>query len=216
MGVAFLLVLAGGFIFKEKYYGFISLVVAVLGCVPLFCAFEKKENTSKELAVISVMVAISVAGRFIFTPLPGFKPVTAITVLAGIYMGKESGFAAGALSAVISNFYFGQGPWTPFQMLAWGMIGFAAGALSKALLKHKTMLYVFGALAGVGYSLFMDVWTALWVDGTLNAARYTTLLISSIPLMVEYGISNVLFLFLLNKPFGKKLERIKAKYGLFC
>lgn len=210
-----LTVTAGAVIFKEKYYAWISLCVAVLSCLPLFYAFERRESSSKELSVLAVMTAISAAGRFIFAWLPGFKPITAVTVIVAISLGKEAGFAVGSLSAVISNFYFGQGPWTPFQMLAWGLLGFIAGIIAKPLKKSRVLLCVFGALAGVLYSLIMDVWTTLWADGAFNVSRYIASVTAALPVTAEYAVSNVIFLLLLAGPIGEKLERIKKKYGLF-
>lgn len=205
----------GGIIFKDKYYSWLSLSVAVLSCVPLFYAFERKESNSKELTVIAVLVALSAMGRFVFAWVPGFKPVTAVTVIAAIYLGREAGFAVGALSAVVSNFYFGQGPWTPFQMFAWGFLGFLAGVLAKPLQKNKILLCAFGALAGVVYSLTMDIWTTLWADGYFNFSRYIASAVTALPVTVSYGISNVIFLLSLSKPIGKILSRLKTKYGLF-
>lgn len=210
-----LTVTAGTIIFNEKYYAWISLCVSVLSCLPLFYSFERRETSSKELSVLATMTAISVAGRFIFAWLPGFKPITAITVIVAIHLGKEAGFAVGSLSAVISNFYFGQGPWTPFQMLAWGLLGFLAGIIAKPLKKSRVLLCVYGAIAGVLYSLIMDIWTALWADGTFNAARYIASVTAALPVTAEYAVSNVIFLLLLAGPIGEKLERIKKKYGLF-
>ncbi len=208
-------VISGALIFKEKYYAWVSFGVAILSCLPLIYCFERKENSSKELTVLAVIIAISVVGRFVFAWLPGFKPVTAITVVAAIHLGRESGFVIGSLSAVVSNFYFGQGPWTPFQMFAWGFLGFLAGVMAKPLKKNKIILCVFGAVAGVLYSLTMDVWTTLWIDGGFNITRYWASVLSSIPVTVEYAASNVIFILLLSKPIGEKLERIKKKYGLF-
>lgn len=176
---------------------------------------NRKGISSRELAVLAVMIAISVVGRFVFAWLPGFKPVTAITVIAAIWLGKGSGFVVGAMSAVVSNFYFGQGPWTPFQMLAWGLIGFLAGIFGKSFRKNKILLCLLGAFAGVFYSLTMDIWTTLWVDGTFLVSRYLALVVSALPVTIEYAVSNVIFLWILNKPIGEKLERIKKKYGLF-
>ncbi len=206
---------AGALIFKEKYYAWISLCVAVLSCMPLFYCFERKETSSKELIVLAVMIAISAAGRFIFAWLPGFKPVTAITVITAIWLGKEAGFTVGSLSAVVSNFYFGQGPWTPFQMFAWGMLGFISGLLAKPLRKNKLLLCIFGMLAGILYSLTMDIWTTIWADGSFNTARFLACVISAFPVTAEYAVSNVVFLLLLSKPIGEKLERLKIKYGMF-
>ena len=124
-------VIGGAILFSGKHYAWISLCVAVLVCIPPLCFFEKRDITSKETAVLAVMVALSAAGRFVFAWFPGFKPVTAITVITAMWLGKNAGFTVGALSAVITNFYFGQGPWTPFQMMSWGLIGFLAGVLAR-------------------------------------------------------------------------------------
>lgn len=208
-------ILTGAVLFKEKYYAWLSVCVAVLSCVPVFYAFERKDTTSTELTVIAVLVAISVAGRFIFAWVPGFKPITAITVISAIWLGKEAGFMVGSLSAVVSNFYFGQGPWTPFQMFAWGFIGFIAGIICVPLKKNKSLLCIFGAFSGVLYSLTMDVWTTVWAEEGFNISRYIASVITALPSTVEYAVSNVLFLLVLSKPFGDKLSRIKKKYGLF-
>lgn len=209
------IVIIGAVLFKEKYYAWICACVAVVSCVPVFYAFERKEAVSSELAVLAVLVAISVVGRFVFVWLPGFKPITAITVITAVYLGKESGFVVGSLSAVISGFYFGQGPWTPFQMFAWGILGFIAGGLSKPLLKNKLLLCLFGVFAGVAYSMTMDIWTTLWSDGVFNFTRFISFAVSALPVTVEYAVSNVIFLLILAKPIGEKLDRIKNKYGLF-
>lgn len=208
-------VILGAVMFGEKHYAWVSLCVAVISCIPLFYSFERKESSSKELAVLAVLTALSAAGRFIFAWLPGFKPVTAVTVTVAVMLGKEAGFVVGSLSAVVSNFYFGQGPWTPFQMFAWGMIGFLAGIIAKPLRKSRLLLCVFGALAGALYSATMEIWTTVWADGTFNLSRYIALVISALPVTAEYAVSNVIFLLLLAKPIGEKLERIKKKYGLF-
>ncbi|MBQ8558753.1 MAG: ECF transporter S component [Tyzzerella sp.] len=174
-----------------------------------------RKSFSKELAILAVLIAISAAGRFIFAWFPGFKPVTAITVIVAIWLGKKAGFVVGSLSAVVSNFYFGQGPWTPFQMLAWGMLGFLAGLFAKPLRENKFVLCIFGAFAGVFYSMTMDVWATLWADNTFRLSRYIATVVTSLPVTVEYAVSNVIFLALLAKPIGEKLERLKKKYGLF-
>ena len=210
-----LIVLGGGLAFREKYYAWISLCVAVLACLPVFICFERKDSTARELVILAVLVALSAAGRFAFVWVPAFKPVTAITVIAALYLGREAGFVVGALSAVVSNFYFGQGPWTPFQVFAWGFLGFLAGVLAKPLLRHRVWLCIYGAVSGVLFSLVMDVWTTLTADGTFNLARYLAACITALPTTAVYAVSNVIFLLLLTRPIGNKLERLKKKYGLF-
>lgn len=211
-----ILILTSYYVFQEKFYTVTSVLTAFLSCLPLFYAFNKKTSNSKELTVVAVMISLSVVGRFIFAWLPGFKPVTAITVITAVYLGKEAGFATGALSAVVSNFYFGQGPWTPFQMFAWGILGFLAGLLYKPLKKSKIALCAFGAFAGIAYSFTMDIFTVLIADGSFNFSRYIAMILSAAPITAEYAVSNIIFLLLLSKPIGEKLQRIKKKYGLFA
>lgn len=207
-------VLGGALLFKEKQYAWISLCVTVLSCIPFFLHFEHSENDVRKLILIAVMVAISVIGRFIFAPIPGFKPVTAMVVITAMYFGGEAGFMTGALSAVISNFYFGQGPWTPFQMFSWGIVGFFAGVIADPLKKSKIVLVVYAVVSGVLYSLLMDVWTVLWADGYFNLSRYAAAVISAAQFTIIYAVSNVIFLLVFSKPIGKILERIKEKYRL--
>ena len=208
------ILLTGALLFRDKQYAWMSLGIAVAACIPFFLTFEKGKAGTRQMIAVAVMIAIAVVGRLIFAPLPGFKPVTAIVVIAALYLGGEAGFVTGALAALVSNFFFGQGPWTPFQMFTWGLIGLAAGLLAAPLKKHLVLLLIYGAAAGVVFSLLMDVWTTLWYDGAFNLTRYLAAVVSAGPFTLEYGISNVIFLLVLAKPVGGKLERIKTKYGL--
>ncbi len=200
----------GTLVFDEKKHLFVSLFIAILTIILFVIGFEKKEIGTRRTVIVSIMTALSVAGRFI----PFFKPVTALTVITAIYLGGEAGFAVGAFSALISNFYFRQGPWTPFQMLSWGLIGLAAGALAKPLKKSKLFLLIFGVLSGIAFSLIMDVWTVLWYNDGFDTALYLSAIITALPHTALYTVSNFLFLLCLSKPFGDKLQRIKIKYGV--
>lgn len=208
------LIIMGVTIFEDRQYALISISIALLSCFTLFLTFEKRKTSTRKLILISVMTAISVAGRFIFAVVPGFKPVTAIVVITAIYFGSEAGFLCGAFSALISNMYFGQGPWTPFQMFTWGMLGLLAGAFSNKLKTNKLFLIFYAIFAGVVYSLLLDVWSVLWYDNTFRVDLYLTTLATSLPYTVLYAASNVIFLLLLVKPIGEKLNRIKTKYML--
>lgn len=202
-------VIVGAFVFSEKSYSFVSMSVAVLSCVLFYVAYEKHGKT-RRLIIVSVMTAISVVGRFIFAPIPAFKPVTAIVVLTAIYLGSSAGFLTGSFSALISNFYFGQGPWTPFQMLAWGIIGFLAGIFRKKL-RNRLTLSIYGVFAGVLYSIILELWNVLWYSNSFDINLYLTFLISSLPHTAIYAISNIIFLMLMYKPIGKKLERAEIR-----
>ncbi|MEE0898456.1 MAG: ECF transporter S component [Acutalibacteraceae bacterium] len=205
-----ILAFLGSTVFEEKKHIFVSLSVAVLSVILFITGFEKKQTGTRRQVLVSIMIALSIAGRFI----PFFKPVTAITILTAIYLGGEAGFLVGSFSALLSNFYFGQGPWTAFQMLAWGLIGLFAGFLAKPLEKSKTALLVYGVLSGIAFSFIMDVWTVLWYNGSFNISLYLAALTTAIPHTVLYAVSNFIFLLLLSKPFGEKLNRIKIKYGV--
>lgn len=207
-------VVLGATVFRDKQYAFVSLAVAVLACGAFFLSFERRETGPIRLVLLAVMTALSVAGRLLFAVLPGFKPVTAMVVLTAMYFGGEAGFLTGALTAVLSNFYFGQGPWTPFQMVTWGLLGFVAGLLRNRLKASRLFLALYGAVTGVAFSLLMDVWTAVWIDGTLTLSRYLAAVATSGGYMLLYALSNVIFLLLLRKPMGEILGRIQKKYGI--
>ncbi len=202
--------------FDDRKYVFISFVIVILTIIPFFLTFENKDSSIRYMVVIAVMTALSVVGRFLFAAVPGFKPVTSIVILTATYFGAEAGFLVGSLTALISNIYFGHGPWTPFQMFAWGMIGFIAGLpyIRKMMMNNKLLLVLFGLFAGVFFSLLMDVWTVLSIDGVFNVKRYITVVSLSVPFMVTYAVSNVIFLLVTVKPIGGKLQRIKTKYGI--
>lgn len=202
-------VLLGALLFRERHYLPLSFLVAGLSLLLFLTGFEHRKTGSRRAVVVAVMVALSVAGRFI----PFFKPVTALTVLTAVYFGSEAGFLTGSLSALISNIYFGQGPWTPFQMLAWGLIGLIAGLLRKPL-KRRIPLCICGLLAGIAFSGVMDVWTVLYSTGGFDPALYGAALVTAIPHTVLYSVSNVLFLWFFSRPIGEKLERISVKYGV--
>lgn len=200
----------GIFVVRGKYHMAISTIVAILSWVLFVCGLDRKKVGNRRVVIVSVMVALSVIGRM----FPVLKPVTVFAMLSGMFLGAEAGFLVGSFSALISDFWFGQGPWTPFQMLAWGLIGFFAGVLATPLKRSRLFLYVYGVLAAVVFSVIMDVWSAIWIAGEFSLSIYIAKLITSVPYTVLYAVSNVIFLFFFAKPFSEKLERIRIKYGI--
>ena len=196
------------------HFALSTMLMTVMALILFSCGFERRKTGARRMILVAAMTALSVAGRFIFGAIPFFKPITAMVVITAIYIGAEAGFLTGALSAVISNFYFGQGPWTPFQMLSWGLLGLFAGLLARPLRRSRALLSLYGLLAGAAYSLVMDVWTVLWYNGGFSAELYTAALVAALPITAAYAISNVIFLNLLARPFGEKLARVKIKYGV--
>ncbi len=131
----------------RKYY-FISLLIIIESMLPFALIFENRKPQARELMVIAVLCAIAVAGRAAFFMLPQFKPVIAIVIIAGVCFGGETGFMVGALTAFVSNMMFSQGPLTPWQMFAYGIVGLIAGVCFQKglLLKRRTSLCIFGAI----------------------------------------------------------------------
>ena len=205
-----LLAVMGALVLDESRHLLVSLSAAALALLLFAAGFDKKKIGTRRMVICAVMISLAFAGRFI----PFLNPITAMSIITGIYMGSEAGFLVGSLSALLSNFYFGQGPWTVFQMLAWGLIGFFAGIFARPLKGSRAVLIIYGALCGVLYSFVMDIWTVLWYNRGFSWGLYLAAIVSAIPYTASYMVSNVLFLLLLFKPFGVKLDRVKTKYGI--
>lgn len=203
-------VLVGALVLDEKKHLFVSVAVAVCAVALFLAGIERKRIGARRMVIAAVMIALCVVGRLI----PFFKPITALTVITAMYLGGEAGFLVGAMSALLSNFYFGQGPWTPFQMLAWGLIGLFAGVLARPLKKSRGFLLCYGMLSGVLFSLIMDVWAVLWYNGRFDWTLWLVAMGTALPHTVLYAVSNFAFLWLLARPIGEKLERVRIKYGL--
>lgn len=200
-------VVMGALLSGGRHYTLVSVLVAAVSCIGFALSFEKKSLTSRYAVLTAVMTALSVAGRFIFAPIPAFKPMTAIVILSGMYLSPECGFLTGAMTALISNMYFGHGAWTPFQMLAWGAIGLFAGILAEPMKKRRLILLICGAFSGAFYSIIMDTWTVIWYSGEFSAGLYKAAVISALPFTAAYAVSNVIFLLFAGKSFGRKLSR---------
>ena len=215
ISIIIFLTVADIILFSGKYYDVASLIAAFLSCIPFYITFEKSKATSKEIMLVALMTAFSVCGRIMFSFMPFFKPITAFTIISGMYLSAPAGFICGSFSALISNIYFGQGPWTLFQMISWGLIGFISGVIGEKLLEKRIILVIYAFISGVLFSLIMDLWTVLNIDKEFNFSRYIIQLISSFPIMIIYSLSNIVFLILLQKPIGKKIKRAKKRYGIF-
>lgn len=203
--------------FADRQYLVISLVLAVFTILPFFMVFEGRKPKARELLTIAVLVAIAVAGRAAFFMLQSFKPVAAVTIIAGVSFGAESGFLVGAISMMASNMLFGQGPWTPWQMLAMGIIGFLAGILfQKGWLKaRKGSLCIYGFLAVLCiYGGIMNPASLVMMSYAITPKNLLAIYMSGLPVDLVHATATVIFLWLASRPMIEKLERIKVKYGL--
>ena len=203
--------------FHGRKYLICSLIVIVAAMLPFFMMFEGRKPKAREIMVISVLAAIGVAGRAAFFMVPSFKPVAAIVILTGVSFGGEAGFLVGCLIMMLSNMFMGQGPWTPWQMFSFGIIGFLAGILyQKGILKaRKRDLCIYGFLSVVLiYGGIMTPASILMSYGYITPASLVAFYISGIPVDLVHALSTVIFLWFLSRPLLEKLERIKKKYGL--
>ena len=210
------IIISSYLLFRNKPFGLLSLIVALLALVPFILSYENRKPKAEELVLIAVIIAVNVVSRIIFASVPHFKPVTAIIIIAALAFGKESGFMIGMLSAVLSNFYFGQGPWTPFQMFSWGMIGYIAGIFKdKQISKNIAFILLLGVLGAVLFTSVVEVWTVLQIDQGFNLSRYLAILITSMPILIIYIVSNCVFIVIFAKPLLEIFNRAKNKYGIF-
>ena len=210
-------------LFIGCYYGgtqnyYLLSVLVMLECMlPFFMVFEGRRPQARELVVIAVLCALGVAGRAAFFMLPQFKPVMALTIIAGVAFGGETGFLVGAMTMLASNFLFSQGPWTPFQMFSMGIIGFLAGVLFRKgwLRRSRGALCVYGAIAAVViYGGIMNPASALMYSQEVRWKVLVTYYITGFPMDCVHAAATVLFLLVLAEPMLEKLDRIKVKYGL--
>ena len=194
-----------------------SMVASVASLLMFFVSYEWSRPSLRETMPVVVLASLAAAGRIIFAPFPDVKPVSAITIVAGAVFGRKSGFMVGALAALVSNFFFGQGPWTPWQMYAWGLVGWLAGVLGSTGLferMHSWPIYVFGFASGLMYGLIMNLWSFLGFFHPQSIAEALVLWGAALPLDVLHGVATVGFLVLLWAPWHRKLERLKTVYGL--
>ena len=198
-------------------YYLISLLVLLEAMAPFFLVFEGRRPQPRELVLIAVLCALNVAGRAALFMLPEFKPVVALTILAGAAFGGETGFLVGALSMLASNVLFSQGPWTPFQMFAMGLIGFLAGVLARwgALRRSRLSLCLFGVIASVViYGGIMNPASALIWAQTLDWKLLLSYYLTGLPVDLIRAAATWLFLWFAGLPILEKFDRVKAKYGL--
>ena len=186
----------------------LSLLLAAGALVVAVAAWlETGPGTSRELALVATLAAAAAAGRVLFAPVPGVQPVTVIAVAAGAALGPRAGVTVGATAAVVSNLFLGQGPWTPWQMLAWGACG-AAGALAAPLIRGRIPFAFFCGVLGFAFSAFMDVW--LWLAFWPHTwPAFAAVHARGIPYDLAHAIGNVVIALAV----GPELRRLLARYG---
>lgn len=200
----------------QAYYLTGTLIILEL-MVPFFMAFEGRKPQARELVVLAVMCALAIVGR-VAIPIPNFKAIFAIIMITGIAFGPESGFVVGAIAALASNFYYGQGAYTPWQMMAYGAGGMLAGFFfAKGRLPKKPLpMAIFGFFAVILFvGPLLDCSTFFIGLGSYN--NYNAIMavfVAGFSVNVSQAVCTVLVMLLFGKPLLNKLGRIKLKYGM--
>jgi energy-coupling factor transport system substrate-specific component len=191
-------------------WGLAATVIAVLSIAIVFYDFSLSANGSKEIALVAMLGAMSAVLRIPFAAIPNVQPCTSLIICAGYVLGPSAGFMVGALTALVSNFFLGQGPWTPFQMLAWGFIGVAAAYL-RSLNLGRAGLVIVGILAGYVYGWLTNIWYWASFIYPLTWKTFLATQLTSVWFDTFHALGNALFLGLFGIRFINILERFKLK-----
>ena len=212
-----------GTAFGSGSYYVTSILVIIYAMVPFFVSFESRRPQARELVIIAVMCALAVVARVAFICVPHFKPIAAIVMIAGVALGSRSGFLVGAISLLISDFVFGQGPWTPWQMLAYGIAGFVAGFLAergvipRGDLSNRAKMLL--SLAGAAFVVvvvgpILDTCSLFTMISAITPESALAIYASGLPVNAVQAAATAITLFILANPLLGKLERVRVKYGL--
>lgn len=183
--------------------------------VAIFFLIEKKKLPLSTFLPVVVMVAIGSIGRIIFGFIPNVQPVTVIVVLMGLCYNPESGFLTGALSALVSNMVMGQGPWTLWQMFAWGMIGLLAGMCGKIKpLKSIYFAVPFSAVSAFLFSIITDAWTVMTLGDGMTFGSALSVFGAGLLFNIPHAVFNAVLCALIFIPMNKRFIRIKEKYDI--
>ncbi|WP_248928588.1 ECF transporter S component [Paenibacillus hamazuiensis] len=216
---AVILLFAGSLAFMawatDEQYMLISFFLVCASIVPFFLRFERRTVQARELVLVAVLSAIAAVGRVPFAALPSVQPTTFVIIVSALVFGSETGFMVGAVAALVSNMFLGQGPWTPWQMFSWGMIGWTAGLLQTwGLLGSRWMLLVFGFVWGFLFGWIMNIWALAGMGQNLTWAAVAASYAASFYFDLAHALSNVFFLSVLGPGWIRILQRYKRKYGL--
>ncbi len=197
----------------RSYYITGTLIVLEM-MVPFFMAFEGRKVQARELVVIAVLCALAIVGR-VAIPIPHVKAAFAVIIITGVAFGPESGFMVGAVTAFVTNFVYGHGPFTPWQMFAYGAAGLLAGFCFRKGGRKPWIMAAFGfVVVLVIVGPIMDLSGITFLLASISWKGILTVLASGLLINLTQAVSTAVVLLLLGGPFLRKLERLQLKYGL--
>lgn len=206
-----------GTILPGRAYYLTSTLIIFETMLPFFFLFENRKPQARELVTIAVMCALATVSRVAFAFLPGFKPITGLVMITGIAFGPQAGFLTGAVSAFASNFFYSQGPWTPWQMMGYGIGGFLTGLIFAKRKKrpNPVLLAVYGflmILLLVGPLL--DCCTIFTMMTTIKLESVILVFAQGFPANLTHAFGCGATMLVFSKPLLEKLDRLKRKYGM--
>lgn len=197
---------------KGRSYYLISTLVILETMLPFFLSFEGRKPQARELVLLAVMCALAVASR-VAVPIPSFKAIFAVIMVTGMALGPEVGFMTGAMAVFASNFFYSQGPWTPWQMLAYGFCGFLFGFLRRKPKRIALAIYGFSCVVLI-VGPILDCCTLFTTASRLSWKFAGMVFAAGFPYNVSNGIATALTLYFFGDPLLVKLNRMIEKYGL--
>ncbi|GAA0470696.1 ECF transporter S component [Alkalibacillus silvisoli] len=216
LSTIFFIVLVSAPLLSARHYMLFSILMLLISFVPFVIRFAQKNLSSRELVLLAILGAIAAVSRVPFSSLPSVQPTTFVIIATGIVLGPQSGFVVGVLAAIVSNLFLGQGPWTPWQMYSWGMIGLVAGLLNNRwLMKNMIGRCIYGFIVGFLFGWVMNLWFVIAVIQEFDWNAIILYYSASFWFDLAHALSNVFFILLFSVTWIKILERFKRKYGLF-
>ena len=203
--------------FSERVnFYIVSAAVLILSMLPFFISFEVKKSSSREITLLASLIALAVVSRAAFYLIPQVKPIAAVVIASAVCLGAERGYIVGAFSAFVSNFIFSQGIWTPFQMVALGLVGFFAGLIFSKGKHNKYLLALYGFLsAAFLYGLIVDISTIFMSLGeNITLSGVLSIYAAGMPFNLVFGLTTAVFLFFFGEGFIRKIQRLDTKYNI--
>jgi energy-coupling factor transport system substrate-specific component len=193
-------------------WGITATIIVSLVILAFYFAFEEMAISSKEIALVAMLSTIAAVLRVPFAAIPSVQPCTCIIICSGYVFGPVAGFMVGSTTALLSNFFLGQGPWTPYQMLAWGLAGMTAAYFSRLKL-GLPWLVVFGVLWGYLYGWITNTWMWAAFIYPLTFKTFLVTQLNSIWFDTFHAIGNALFLGIFGGKAITILERFKKRFN---
>lgn len=196
----------------SSYAAFLSFILLLFVVGIILARFEESEISSKEVALIGILGAIIAASRIPFVALPNIQPCTFLIICTGLIFGSLAGAMAGVTTAAVSNFFFGHGPWTPWMMVAWGMVGIISALVGKRLKDEVTVTHVIflGVILGLAYNLLMDFSSWLTFYRAVPDLFIPTM-VAGIPYGILHVVGNVIFAAVLGRPVLTLFKRFRRR-----